>query len=245
MKLIDKDLMSMQEVRELVESAKEAQRELARMDQAQVDRIVKSIADAGVRNAKRLAQMAQEDTGFGVVSDKVVKNVFASRGVYEHIKDMKTIGEIERDDAKGLRKIAVPVGVIAGLIPSTNPTSTAFYKSEIAIKSGNAIVFSPHPTALRAIMETVKVIRQAIAEAGANENLVSCISIPTMEATSTLMHHREHRSDPCNRRFRNGKGSIFIRNTGNRCRTGKWSGISGEDLRPSSGSKADHGFRDL
>ena len=94
MKLIDKDLMSMQEVRELVESAKEAQRELARMDQAQVDRIVKSIADAGVRNAKRLAQMAQEDTGFGVVSDKVVKNVFASRGVYEHIKDMKTIGEI-------------------------------------------------------------------------------------------------------------------------------------------------------
>ena len=147
MKLIDKDLMSMQEVRELVESAKEAQRELARMDQAQVDRIVKSIADAGVRNAKRLAQMAQEDTGFGVVSDKVVKNVFASRGVYEHIKDMKTIGEIERDDEKGLRKIAVPVGVIAGLIPSTNPTSTAFYKSEIAIKSGNAIVFSPHPTA--------------------------------------------------------------------------------------------------
>ncbi len=191
MKLIDKDLMSMQEVRELVESAKEAQRELARMDQAQVDRIVKSIADAGVRNAKRLAQMAQEDTGFGVVSDKVVKNVFASRGVYEHIKDMKTIGEIERDDEKGLRKIAVPVGVIAGLIPSTNPTSTAFYKSEIAIKSGNAIVFSPHPTALRAIMETVKVIRQAIAEAGANENLVSCISIPTMEATSTLMHHRD------------------------------------------------------
>ena len=191
MKLIDKDLMSMQEVRELVGNAKEAQRELARMDQAQVDRIVKSIADAGVRNAKRLAQMAQEDTGFGVVDDKIIKNVFGSRGVYEHIKDMKTIGELRRDDEKGLRVIAVPVGVIAGLIPSTNPTSTAFYKAEIAIKSGNAIVFSPHPTALRSIMETVKVIRQAIAEAGANENLVSCISIPTMEATSTLMKHRD------------------------------------------------------
>ena len=227
MKLIDKDLMSMQEVRELVESAKEAQRELARMDQAQVDRIVKSIADAGVRNAKRLAQMAQEDTGFGVVSDKVVKNVFASRGVYEHIKDMKTIGEIERDDEKGLRKIAVPVGVIAGLIPSTNPTSTAFYKSEIAIKSGNAIVFSPHPTALRAIMETVKVIRHQHPDHGGDQH-------PDAP--------QRHRSDPCNRRFRNGKGSIFIRNTGNRCRTGKWSGISGEDLRPSAGSKADHGF---
>lgn len=191
MKLIDKDLMSMQEVRELVESAKEAQQELTRMDQAQVDRIVRSIADAGVRNAKRLAQMAQEDTGFGVVDDKIIKNVFASRGVYEHIKDMKTIGELRRDEEKGLRVIAVPVGVIAGLIPSTNPTSTALYKAEIAIKSGNAIVFSPHPTALRCILETVKVIRQAIAEAGANENLVSCISIPTMEATSSLMHHRD------------------------------------------------------
>lgn len=191
MKLIDKDLMSMQEVRELVGNAKEAQKELARMDQAQVDRIVRSIADAGVRNAKRLAKMAQEDTGFGVVDDKIVKNVFGSRGVYEHIKDMKTIGELSRDEEKGIRVIAVPVGVVAGLIPSTNPTSTAFYKAEIAIKAGNAIVFSPHPTALRSIMETVKVIRQAIAEAGANENLVSCISIPTMEATSTLMKHRD------------------------------------------------------
>ena len=90
-----------------------------------------------------------------------------------------------------LRTIAVPVGVIAGLIPSTNPTSTALYKAEIAIKAGNAIVFSPHPTALRCILETVKVIRQAIAEAGGNENLVSCITIPTMEATDNLMHHRD------------------------------------------------------
>lgn len=145
MQLIDKDLLSMQEVRELVEAAKEAQQELARMDQAQVDRIVRAIADAGVRNARRLAQMANEDTGFGIVDDKVIKNIFASRGVYEHIKDMKTIGETSRDDAKRLRTIAVPVGVIAGLIPSTNPTSTALYKAEIAIKAGNAIVFSPTP----------------------------------------------------------------------------------------------------
>ena len=173
MQLIDKDLLSMQEVRELVEAAKAAQQELAQMDQAQVDRIVRAIADAGVRNARRLAQMANEDTGFGIVDDKVIKNIFASRGVYGHIKDMKTIGEISRDDAKRVRTIAVPVGVIAGLIPSTNPTSTALYKAEIAIKAGNAIVFSPHPTALRCIMETVKVIRQAIAEAGGNENLVT------------------------------------------------------------------------
>lgn len=191
MQLIDKDLLSVQEVRELVEASKQAQQELARMNQAQVDHIVRAIADAGMRNARRLAQMATEDTGFGIVEDKVIKNIFGSQGVYEYIKDMKTIGELSRDEEKGLRVIAVPVGVIAGLIPSTNPTSTALYKAEIAIKAGNSIVFSPHPTALRCILETVKVIRQAISEAGGNENLVSCITIPTMEATDNLMRHRD------------------------------------------------------
>lgn len=191
MQLIDKDLLSMQEVRELVSKAKAAQEELANASQEKINVICKAIADAGVRNALRLAQMANEDTGFGIVKDKVIKNVFASKGVYEYIKDMKTVGEIERDDVKKLRLIATPVGVVAGLIPSTNPTSTAFYKAEIAIKAGNSIVFSPHPTALRCILETVKVIRQAIAEAGGNEDLVSCITIPTMEATSTLMKHQD------------------------------------------------------
>lgn len=189
MQLYDKDLLSVQEVRELVEKAKAAQESLLDKDQAYIDRIVKSIAMAGVRNAERLARMANEDTGFGVVSDKVIKNVFASQGVYEYVKDLKTIGEIARDDEKKVRSIAIPVGVIAGLIPSTNPTSTALYKAEVSIKSGNAIVFSPHPNALRCILETVKVIRQAIAEAGADENLVSCITIPTMQATDSLMKH--------------------------------------------------------
>ncbi len=189
MHLYDKDLLSVQEVRELVGAAKKAQAELAEKTQAEVDRIVRSIADAGVRNAKRLAEMAHEDTGFGKVEDKIIKNVFASRGVYEYIKDMKTIGELSRDDAKKLRCIAVPLGVIAGLIPSTNPTSTVLFKAEIAVKAGNAIVFSPHPSALRCILETVKVIRQAVAEAGGNENLVSCITIPTMQATESLMKH--------------------------------------------------------
>lgn len=189
MQLYDKDLLSMQEVRELIEAAKAAQRELAKMDQAAVDRIVKSVADAGVRNARRLAEMAHEETGFGTVEDKIVKNIFASSGVYERIRDMKTIGEISRDEAMGLRTIAVPVGVIAGLIPSTNPTSTALYKAIIAIKAGNAIVFSPHPNAQRCILEAVKVIRQAVAEAGGNEDLVASITIPTMQATDALMRH--------------------------------------------------------
>ena len=189
MQLYDKDLLSVQEVRELVEKAKAAQEELSTKSQKEVDRIVQSIAEAGVRNAGRLAKLAHEETGFGVEADKVIKNVFASEGVYEHIKDMKTVGEVERDDANRIRKIAVPVGVIAGLIPSTNPTSTVLYKSEIAIKAGNAIVFSPHPNARNCILETVKVVRQAIAEVGGNEDLVSCITIPTIQATDNLMKH--------------------------------------------------------
>lgn len=189
MQLFDKDLLSVQEVRGLVSAAKEAQAELAEKSQEEVDRIVKSIADAGVRNAARLAAMANEDTGFGIVEDKVVKNVFGSFNVYQAIKDMKTIGVIDRDDEKGLVTIAVPLGVVAGIVPSTNPTSTVFFKSQIAIKAGNSIVFSPHPSALRCIMEAVKVIRQAIAEVGGNENLVSCISLPTRQATDTLMTH--------------------------------------------------------
>ena len=189
MQLYDKDLLSVQEVRDLVEKAKAAQQELAQKSQAEVDAIVASIAKAGVRNAERLAQMANEDTGFGKVADKVIKNIFGSQMVYEHIKDMKTIGILDRDEANKTYTIATPVGVIAGLIPSTNPTSTAFYKSEISIKAGNAIVFSPHPSALRSISEAIKVIRQAIAEAGGNENLVSCISLPTMQATDNLMKH--------------------------------------------------------
>ena len=189
MQLYDKDLLSVQEVRDLVEKAKAAQQELAQKSQAEVDAIVASIAKAGVRNAERLAQMANEDTGFGKVADKVIKNIFGSQMAYEHIKDMKTIGILDRDEADKTYTIAAPVGVIAGLIPSTNPTSTAFYKSEISIKAGNAIVFSPHPSALRSISEAIKVIRQAIAEAGGNENLVSCISLPTMQATDNLMKH--------------------------------------------------------
>ena len=189
MQLYDKDLLSVQEVRDLVEKAKKAQQEFAQKSQEEVDAIVKSVAEAGVRNAKRLAKMAHEETGFGIEAGKVIKNVFGSRGVYEAIKDMKTIGVLEVDEEKKTKKIAIPVGIVAGLIPSTNPTSTAFYKSEIALKGGNAIIFSPHPNAKNCIVEAVKVIRTAIAEAGGNEDLVSVITIPTIQATDMLMKH--------------------------------------------------------
>ncbi|MDD2458388.1 MAG: acetaldehyde dehydrogenase (acetylating) [Eubacteriales bacterium] len=189
MQLYDKDLLSVQEVRELVAAAKKAQQELSGKPQADVDRICRSISTAGVRNARRLAEMAVEETGFGIVDDKVIKNIFASRMVFDRVKDMKTIGEISRDDTLGVRSFAIPVGVVAGLIPSTNPTSTALFKAIIAIKAGNAIVFSPHPNAQRCILQTVKVIRQAIIEAGGNEDLVGCITIPTIQATDNLMRH--------------------------------------------------------
>ncbi|MEG1602887.1 MAG: acetaldehyde dehydrogenase (acetylating) [Cloacibacillus sp.] len=191
MQLFDKDLLSVQEVRQLVAEANAAQAELAGKSQEFVDRLTKSIANAGVRNAERLGIMAWEETGFGNPADKKIKNVFGSRAVYEYIRNLKTVGVIDWDPEKRVRTIAVPLGVIAGIIPSTNPTSTTFYKSLIAIKAGNAIVFSPHPQAKRCILESVKVIRQAILEAGGNENLVGCISIPTMQATDSLMRHTD------------------------------------------------------
>lgn len=189
MQLYDKDLLSVQEVRTLVEKARLAQEELGTKTQEEVDTLVRSIAGAGVRNAQRLAKMACEETGFGIEADKTIKNIFASKGVYDFIKPMRTVGELSYDPQKKIRKIAVPVGVVAALVPSTNPTSTALYKAQIAIKAGNAIVFSPHPNARNCILETVKVIRQAIAEAGGNEELVSCITIPTVQATDNLLRH--------------------------------------------------------
>lgn len=191
MQLIDKDLLSVQEVRELVERSKAAQHKLAQMDQRQVDRIVASITEAGVRNAKRLAVMANQETGFGLVEDKTIKNIFASKGVYDRIKDLKTVGVISRDEEAKSMDVAVPVGIIAALIPSTNPTSTVLYKAIISIKAGNSVIFSPHPNAKDCIAETVKVVRQAIAEADGPEDLVLGISLPTIQATEALMHHSD------------------------------------------------------
>jgi len=232
MQLYDKDLLSVQEVRELVAAAKKAQQELAGKTQADVDRICRSISTAGVRNARRLAEMAVEETGFGIVDDKVIKNIFASRMVFDRVKDMKTIGEISRDDTLGVRSFAIPVGVVAGLIPSTNPTSTALFKAIIAIKAGNAVVFSPHPSAQRCILQTVKVIRQAIIEAGGNEDLVGCITIPTIQATDNLDAPSRHGDDPGHGRCSHGPGSLFLGHTGDRRWSWQWSGFHRTHGRP-------------
>ncbi len=184
---LDMDLQSIQEVRDLIRNAKKAQEEFASYDQKRIDGIVKAIAEACAANAEKLAKMAVEETGFGVWQDKVLKNLLGSTITYESIKDMKTVGVIHEDGAKGIMEVGVPMGVIAALIPSTNPTSTVMYKTLISLKAGNAIIISPHPGAKNCILETVKVIQEAARNAGVPEGLIGAIHLTTMEATDALL----------------------------------------------------------
>lgn len=187
MELTDKDLASVQQVRNLIENAKKAKKNLEKLDQAAVDKIIAAISDSAAENAEKLAKLAVAETGFGNVKDKTQKNLFAAKKVYEAVKDMKTVGEISFDEKTKISEIACPVGIIAGIIPSTNPTSTVIYKAIISLKARNPIIFSPHPKALNCILETVKVIYPAALRAGMPECAISCISIPTLEATNELM----------------------------------------------------------
>lgn len=184
---LDRDLASVQEVRNLVAAAKKAQAELMRLDQRRIDNIVLAMTEAAERNAEALAKMAVEDTGFGVVRDKVTKNLFASRTVYESIRDVKSIGVIREDREKRIWEAAVPVGVVAGLVPSTNPTSTVIFKSLISVKAGNAIVFSPHPSAVRCISQTVRILSEAACAAGAPQGILGVMTLPTLPGTQELM----------------------------------------------------------
>ena len=187
----DKDLRSIQEVRNLVAKAKAAQQIYADFSQEQVDRIVKAIAEACVANAERLAKMAVDETGFGVWQDKILKNLLGSAITYDSIKDLKTVGILTEDRQKQVWEVAVPVGIVAALIPSTNPTSTAMYKTLISLKAGNAIILSPHPNAKNCILETFQIISRAAAAAGAPAGLVQCITVPSQEGTSALLKHRD------------------------------------------------------
>ena len=187
MGLIDKDLVSVQETRDLLKKAKEAQKEIAKLSQEQIDTICKAIAKAAFDNRVKLAKMAQEETGFGRWQDKVLKNAFASRDLLNAIKDMKTVGIITNNIEAKYMEVAVPVGVVAGLIPSTNPTSTVIYKALISIKAGNAIVFSPHPSAVNCIKETVRIINEAGKIVGLPDGAISVITTVTIQATNELM----------------------------------------------------------
>lgn len=185
--MVDKDLLSIQEARSLVRAARVAQAEFALQKQERVDSIVKAVAYAAASHAESLAALAVEETGFGKVEDKKTKNLLASEKVYEAIKDMKTIGILSEDTCHKVTEIAVPVGVIAGIIPSTNPTSTVIYKTLISLKSGNAIVFTPHPSARACIARTVEIIQGVLHTCGVSTDLVSYMSVPTIEGSAELM----------------------------------------------------------
>ncbi len=187
MEHLDKDLASIQEARTLARQGKQATIVLATYKESQIDKILRSMVNKALDNAVELASMAVSDTGFGNVKDKTIKNFMASQLVYNYIKDMKTIGVLSNDPIKKITEIAEPVGLLMGIVPSTNPTSTAIYNSMIAIKARNAIVFSPHPTALNCTKRAADLMAEAAVEAGAPEHVIQCISAPSIESTNALM----------------------------------------------------------
>ena len=180
----------LKELDELMERVKKAQAIYSTYTQEQVDKIFRECALSACAHRIELAKLAVEETGMGVLEDKVIKNHFASEFIYNSYKDAKTCGELEYDATYGIRRIAEPIGIIAGIVPTTNPTSTAIFKALIALKTRNGIVFSPHPRAKQATYEAAMIIHRAAVRAGAPEGIVGCIKEPTMAMSAALMHHK-------------------------------------------------------
>ena len=185
----DQDLVSSQEVRAKVEKAYAAFQKYRLYNQQQVDAIVDAMAAAGRAHSKRLAEMAVEETKYGNVPDKIVKNLLNSDLLPRYIRSMKTVGILRELPDQKIIEIGVPVGVVAALVPTTNPTSTVFFKTIISLKAGNAVVISPHPRAANCTKAAADVMCQAAIQAGAPEDIIQCIATPTMESTHALMKH--------------------------------------------------------
>jgi len=177
------------ELNDLVARVDKAQRQYATYTQEQVDRIFSHAALAAAGERIPLAQLAVEETGMGVIEDKVIKNQFASEYIFNKYKDEKTCGVLSEDDGAGVMKVADPMGVICGLIPVTNPTSTAIFKALISLKTRNGIVFSPHPRARRSTCEAARIVLEAAVAAGAPQDIIGWIDEPTLELSTALMHH--------------------------------------------------------
>ena len=186
---VDKDLVSVQQARDLVEAAHRAQVEVAEFDQAKIDRICEAMARAALADAARLGAIAVEETGYGVPADKQEKNRFAAEDVWNYFRGLRTKGVVS--ETKDIVEIASPRGVVAGIIPSTNPTSTAIFKILISIKSRNTVVLSPHPSAAKCINETARVMRDAGVKEGLPADAIGCMSTATIEGTETLMKHKQ------------------------------------------------------
>ena len=189
--MADYDLRSIQEARDLARLGEIAAIKLSNFTEDQIDKILQNMVRVAKENETILAKMAVEETGFGKVKDKAYKNHMASVLLYNEIKNMKTIGIINEDLENKIIEIAEPMGLLLGIVPSTNPTSTAIFKSIIALKSRNAIVFSPHPSALNSTLKSIKLMRDAAIDAGAPEDCISCITLPSINATNELMKSKE------------------------------------------------------
>jgi acetaldehyde dehydrogenase (acetylating) len=187
----DRDLGSIAEARSLARRAKAAAAALGERSQDQIDAIVDAMAAAVTPHAESLARLACEETGYGVVADKIQKNLFASEKVYKFIRPMKTVGVIRRLDDRKVIEIAEPFGVVAAIVPSTNPTSTAIYKILISLKARCPIVISPHPAAVRCITRVAEVMNEAARAAGAPDGSISWMTTVTLEGTQELMKARE------------------------------------------------------
>jgi len=188
---VDADLRSVQEARDLVSRAAEAQRQFASATQEQVDAVVTAMARAASQAAESLARQAVDETRMGIYEHKIIKNRFASEVLLEYVLPIRTVGVLREDAIRKVRELAVPMGVVGAIIPTTNPTSTAIYKAIISVKARNAIVMSPHPRATRCTVATGEVLEQAAKGAGAPPGLVNVMTTPTLEGTSALMRHRE------------------------------------------------------
>lgn len=186
---MDADLRSIHDARRCVTAARAAAETFRSFDQEAADRIAGAVAVAGSRESERLARLAVEDSGFGTVPGKTAKNRFATAGLWERIRDWKTCGLIRTDEARRIREYAEPAGVIAAIIPITNPTSTVLYTAIIALKSRNAVVVSPHPRGVRCVREAVAVARAAAESAGAPPGVIQCLETVTIEGTGALLRH--------------------------------------------------------
>jgi acetaldehyde dehydrogenase (acetylating) len=187
----DRDLASIAEARALARAAKAAWLQLAEFDQAAVDAIVDAMAAAAAAHAQPFAELAVQETGYGVVADKIQKNLFSADKVYRFIRPMKTVGVIARHDDRRVVEIAEPFGVVAAVVPSTNPTSTAIYKILISIKARCSIVISPHPSAVKCITRVAEVMDEAARRAGAPAGAINWMTTVTLEGTQELMKHRD------------------------------------------------------
>ena len=176
---------------ELIERVKKAQKEFSTYSQEQVDKIFKAASTAANKARIPLAKMAVQDTGMGIVEDKIIKNHFASEYIYNKHKNAKTCGVIKVDKTNGIKIVAEPLGVIAGIIPTTNPTSTAIFKSLICLKTRNGIIFSPHPRAKASTIAAAKLVLEAAVKAGAPKDIIGWIDTPTMELSTALLHHKD------------------------------------------------------